>query len=49
MDGKFIPIMMTAAAVVVYILLSCEGGCDVPPVEQSGTLFEQFLDMWEIG
>lgn len=40
--------MMTAAAVVVYILLSCEGGCDVPPVEQ-GTLFEQFLDMWELG
>ena len=51
MDGKFIPIMMTAAAVVVYILLSCEGtGCDVPPVgQESGTLFEQFLDMWELG
>jgi hypothetical protein len=50
MNGKFMPIMMTAAAGVVYILLSCEGGCDAPSVErQGGTLFDQFMNLWEIG
>jgi hypothetical protein len=51
MNGKFIQVMMTAAAVVVYILLSCEGtGCDAPSVgQQGGTLFDQFMNLWEIG
>jgi hypothetical protein len=50
MNGKCM-LVAGAAAVVIYILLSCEGaGCEpVPPVEQTGSLFDQFLNLWELG
>jgi hypothetical protein len=50
MNGKCM-LVAGAAAVVIYILLSCEGaGCDaVPPVDQPGTLFDQFMGLWELG